>query len=193
MKNEIEAKFLDIDVKTIRSKLREIGANQVSKEKTMKRKIFDFNSGKLADVGAWVRLRDEGGKITLTYKLLSDKSIYGTQEIEVLVDNFQATEEMLKKLGLEVISSQENKRESWKLDNVELEIDTWPWLPTYLEIEAATESGVKDTAQKLGLSWNEAVFGSVSTIYSSYYSVTEDQFSELKELTFLKKPQIFKI
>ena len=56
----------------------------------------------------------------------------------------------LKGCGLKVKARQETKREIWKLGGVEICIDTWPWLPTFIEIEGPTEESVWETANKLG-------------------------------------------
>ena len=57
---------------------------------------------------------------------------------------------------------------------VELCIDTWPWIPTFLEIEGPSEKVVWDTAKKLGLKKEKAKFGSVDTTYEHYYGVDPD-------------------
>ena len=43
---------------------------------------------------------------------------------------------MLGKLGHTPKAYQENRRHSFTLDGAESEIDTWPRIPSYLEIEA---------------------------------------------------------
>ncbi|MGQ4614604.1 hypothetical protein [Nocardia sp. R7R-8] len=47
-------------------------------------------------------------------------------------------------------TSQEAKRISFDLDGAQLEIDTWPQIPPYLEIEAATKHEVIRIAELLG-------------------------------------------
>lgn len=44
-------------------------------------------------------------------------------------------------------------------------IDEWPWLKPFIEIEGETEEVIKATAEKLGLSWSDAVFGDVMVAY----------------------------
>jgi len=34
-----------------------------------------------------------------------------------------------------IASYQETRREKWMLDDAEVTIDTWPWIPTFIEIE----------------------------------------------------------
>ena len=174
MKNEIEAQFLDIKKDEIRKKLAEIGAELVKPEVLMKRVVFDLVPGQ------FVRVRDEGGgKIVMTYKnVQDDKSIMGTKEVNVTIDDYENGILLLKSCGLEEKAEQESLRETWIYNNdgkeVELCIDTWPWIPTFLEIEGPSEKVVWDTAKKLGLKKEKAKFGSVDTTYEHYYGVDPD-------------------
>ena len=83
MKNEIEAQFLDIDKDDIRSKLKEIGANLEKPEVLMRRVVFYTGEHSFA------RVRDEGDKIVMTYKNVSDDhSILGTKEVNIEVNDY---------------------------------------------------------------------------------------------------------
>ena len=174
MENEIEAQFLDIKKDEIRKKLGEIGAELVKLEVLMKRVVFDLTPGQ------FVRVRDEGGgKIVMTYKnVQDDKSIMGTKEVNVTIDDYENGILLLKSCGLEEKAEQESSRETWiyNIDGKEVElcIDTWPWIPTFLEIEGPSEKVVWDTAEKLGLKKEKAKFGSVDTTYEHYYGVDPD-------------------
>ena len=158
----------------IRKKLAEIGAELVKPEVLMKRVVFDLVPGQ------FVRVRDEGGgKIVMTYKnVQDDKSIMGTKEVNVTIDDYENGILLLKSCGLEEKAEQESLRETWIYNNdgkeVELCIDTWPWIPTFLEIEGPSEKVVWDTAKKLGLKKEKAKFGSVDTTYEHYYGVDPD-------------------
>lgn len=170
MDTEIEAQFLDIDKENLRAKLKEVGAKLVKPEVLMRRIVFDLGPHEFA------RVRDEGGgKIVMTYKnVADDKSILGTKEVNVLADNYENAILLLKSCGLKPKAEQESYRETWTLDEVEICIDTWPWLPTFAEVEGPSEKAVWDTAQKLGLSRDKAKFGSVDTTYQHYYGVEPD-------------------
>lgn len=193
MKTEIEAKFLDINSEAIRSKLKELGGSLNQEEILMRRKIFDYNNQRLEKTGAWIRVRDEGNKITLSYKRLIDRTFQGTKEISVKVDDFEATCNFLLAIGLDCRSYQETKRETWLLDGCEITIDTWPWIPTFIELEAETEQAVKSAAEKLGCDWNEALHGSVETAYQKYYEVTEEEIDHLEEIKFMPVPDWLEI
>ena len=184
MKNEIEAQFLDIDKDAVRSKLEEIGAKLEKPEVLMRRVVFDTGKHSFA------RVRDEGDKIVMTYKNISDsKSIMGTKEINVEVGNYDDAILLLKSCGLRAKSHEETKREVWSVGDVGICIDTWPWIPTFMEIEGPNEESVWKTAKKLGFEKSQAKFGSVDTTYAHYYGIRPDVFNlETPEVTFDMKP-----
>ncbi|MBP6943247.1 MAG: hypothetical protein KBB55_04375, partial [Candidatus Buchananbacteria bacterium] len=84
---------------------------------------------------------------------------------------------------------QETKREKWLLGDVEVTIDTWPWVPTFVELEGPTEEEVKAAAQKLGLDWNQVMHGSVETIYQMHYDFTEAEIDHWDSITFIPEPE----
>lgn len=91
MHTELEAKFLDIHPEALLEKLKARGAKQVHEERMMRRKIFDFPDRRLEKTGSWIRVRDEGDKITMSFKQLIDRSLYGTKEMTVTVSDFEET------------------------------------------------------------------------------------------------------
>lgn len=184
MHNEIEAQFLDIDKTKIRQKLKTIGARLVKPEVLMKRVVFSL------DKHSYARVRDEGDKIVMTYKnVLDENSILGTKEVNVVVDDYDNAILLLKSCGLKPKSREESYREKWTIDDVELCIDTWPWIPTFLEIEGPNEEKVWGVASKLGLDKSNAKFGSVDSTYRHYYGIDESVFNdETPEVDFEMEP-----
>jgi adenylate cyclase, class 2 len=189
METEIEAKFPDINSSTLRLKLKKIGAILEHQEVLMKRKTFDYADRRLNKIGGWVRVRDEGNKITLSYKQLDDRSLHGTKEVTVNVDNFDYTCVFLENIGLKAKSYQETKREKWKYNDVEITIDTWPWIPTFVELEGATEKLVKETADKLDLDWSTVMHGSVEPVYQMHYDFTDEEIDKWESITFSPPPK----
>ena len=150
MEVEIEAKFLDINPEEIRGKLKKLGARMVYPERLMRRKVFEHPTNKEND---WIRVRDEGDKITLSYKKLFDRSLHGTKEVVVEISDFEKACDILQGAQLRFVSYQETKREKWELGGSEITIDTWPWIPTFVEIESASEEKVKEVAERLRFRW----------------------------------------
>lgn len=167
MKAEIEVKFLDIDIDDIRDRLNRAGAILEQPMRLMRRVLIEEEHH--AKARSFIRIRDEGNKTTLTFKrrALPDEAttIDSTSELETTVGDFDTTVEIFAEAGWNYITFQESKRETWKLGDVEIVIDEWPWLKPMIEIEANSEQDVQTTAEKLGFDWNEAVFGSIDVVY----------------------------
>jgi adenylate cyclase class 2 len=165
MKHEYEAKFLAIDIADLQNKLTALGAVRAFPRTLLTRKIFENDA---LDGGAWLRLRDEGARSTLTLKQVTDATtIDGTTEIETEVADLHAMADILHRLGLTEVRYQENYREEWRLGEVAFDFDTWPGLPTFVEIEGPDEASVRQAAALLELDYSEARFGSVDEIYKS--------------------------
>lgn len=167
MKTEIEAKFLNVNFDEVRRKLTKLGAVLEQPMRLMRRAIIETEAS--AAIDGFVRIRDEGDKITLTYKQFHETSISGAREIEVVVSNFEDTIAIFDKMSLTHRSFQESRRETWRLKGVEIVLDEWPWVKPYIEIEGFYEDHVKEVAARLGFDWNNAVFGSVTTAYQAQY------------------------
>lgn len=188
MDTEIEAKWLNVDHDRMRAKLKDCGAVLIEPERLMTRKVFDYEDKRLERIGGWVRVRDEGDKLTMSYKQLNDRTLHGTKEVTVTIDDFDKACGFLESIGLKAYSYQETKRESWRLGDVEIELDTWPWIPGFIEIEAPDEAGLKATAEKLGLDYSAALHGSVETAYQAVYDVTEQEVDNWPEIRFSDVP-----
>lgn len=189
MKPEIEAKYCNVDFDALRAKLREHGAECVQPMRLMRRKNFDYTDLRLETIGGWIRVRDEGDKVTLAYKQLDTREIDGTKEVSVEVSDFDATVLLLKSAGLKQTSYQETRRESWVLDGVQIELDEWPWVQPFVEIEADNVEAVYGVAERLGLKRADALHGSVEIMYLREYDVTEQEVDAWPQITFSAVPE----
>jgi adenylate cyclase class 2 len=134
-------------------------------------------------------VRDEGSKVTLSYKQLNDRTLHGTKEVSLTVDSFEKSCEFLTAVGFEVKSKQETKREKWNYKGVEITIDTWPWVPSFVELEGKDEHVLKEVAEELGFTWSDAMHGSVETIYQMHYDFSESEIDSWESITFVKEPE----
>lgn len=184
MKPEIEATFLDINKDELREKLKKLGAKLLVPERKMKRVVFDQGEH------AFARVRDEGDKIVATYKRYDEKSITGAKEVNVVVDDYENAVLFLKECGLYAKKYEESLRESWTLDGVEVDIDTWPWLPTYVEVEGPTVEKTEKVSKLLGFDMRDAQYGAVDDIYEMYYDgVTAKDVRYWPRIVFEEKPE----
>lgn len=188
METEIEAKFPDVDSDLLRLRLEEIGAKLVHPEILMRRHVFDYSDRRLEKIGGWVRVRQESGKITMSYKQLNDRTLHGTKEITVVVDDYEKACDFLTSIGLQQKAYQETKREAWLYKDVEVTIDTWPWVPSFVELEGPSEELVREVAADLNLDWNDSMHGSVETVYQMHYDFTEAEIDHWQEIKFCPEP-----
>jgi adenylate cyclase class 2 len=183
MKTEIEVKFLNIEIDAMREKLEKAGAVREQPMRLMKRALIETEEMNARN--AYLRIRDEGDKVTATFKQFTENSLTGAKEREIIVSDFDETIAIFAEFDLHYHTFQESKRETWKLGDVEIVIDEWPWIKPYIEIEGDTEDAVKTAAAELGFDWNDAVFGSVDVIYNlEYPKMTVRGVIDVKEVRF---------
>ncbi len=183
MNTEYEAKFTNIDKDKIRTQLKKIGAKLIRPEFFQKR--VAFNLPKKSVKKGYLRVRDEGNKITMSLKSVNGKNIEDQKEILLKVDNFESAVDFLKSIGCNPKAFQETKRELWSLDEVDITIDEWPFLEPFIEIEGRSEEAVKFVSQRLGFDYREAVFGAVDTLYNKKYGTPKDVINNhTPEITF---------
>lgn len=161
---EFEAKALNIDPDVVAGVILEAGGVHVA-DRLMRRYVYDIVPG---DKSRWIRLRDNGTESTLCVKQIISAEIDGVREVEIEISDFEATNALLGMLGFTPKAYQENRRSSWKLDGVRLEIDSWPLIPPYLEIEGDSVEQVHETAERLGLSADELTAENTTDVYGRY-------------------------
>lgn len=182
METEYEAKFLNVDKDEVRARLKGAGAELVKHEFLQKRYVFDL-PGEKRSKHSFARVRDEGDKITLTWKEFSGGEIDHPKEIEIIVNDFDKAVEILAQIGCIASSFQESYRELWHLGEAKITIDSWPFYEPFVEVEAATEDAVRIASEKAGFDWNLALFCGVSKLFKMKYG---DQWNirEMPKLTF---------
>jgi adenylate cyclase class 2 len=195
MKTEIEVKFLNQSHDEIRGRLHKLGATCKMPMRLMKRAIIDYPDRRLQNgkSNAYVRVRDEGDKVTLTFKKFESLSINGAKEIETNVESFDDTIAIFTAIGLEIGSFQESKRESWLFQSCSIELDEWPWLKPFIEIEGPSEHAIKSVAKALDLDWTEAEYGDVMVAYRAEYPglSQSETVGNVREVRFGTPPPSF--
>lgn len=184
MNIEYEATFLNIDKDEMRAKLKAVGAELVRPEFMQKRVVFRLPRGHEIE-GGWLRVRDEGDKITMSLKIVDGAQIENQKEICLKVDSFDEAVNMLEIIGCERKAFQESRRELWKLNDVEITIDEWPFLEPFVEVEGNSEELVKVVSEKLGFDYSQAYFGAVDGLYEKKYGVSKDRINnQTSEIRF---------
>ncbi len=187
MNIEFEATFLQIDKDDIRARLREAGAFLVHPEYLMKRSVFD--PPRHID-GGWLRVRQEYDQITMSLKVVDGKKITDQKEVQIVIDDFEEGETFLTSIGATKKAYQETRRELWKLDEVDITIDTWPGLHPFVEVEGENEDVVKMVSEKIGFDYAQAEFCEVSFIYQKELGIPPQIMKdETPMITFDHVPQ----
>lgn len=174
---EYECRILEINKEEFIGKLEKAGAIKIG-EYFQKRYVYDFNP---VISNKWIRLRTNGKKTTLTIKEITDKTVDGTKELEIEVSSFDDTNNILNELRYKPRNYQENSRISYMLDDVEIDIDTWPLIPTYAEIEGSSKECVDNLLKKLSICEKNITCLDVASIYNEIYNIN---ILKIKELRF---------
>lgn len=144
---------LDID------KIREI-LNNSTLENNFKKFLVNPNK--------WIRLRKSNDKIELTTKHILNKKNTNYQNVlesEIEVSSFEETNNLLNSLGICKRNYQEKIRYSFVYKDAQIEIDIWPMLEPYLEIECDNDITVEEILEKLNLKANEIVSTNTESLY----------------------------
>lgn len=173
---EYEARVLEIEKEKLEKKLEFLGAKKIA-DFNYKRRVYNFNP---ASDNKWIRLRTDGKNTTLTIKEIKSQAIDGTEETEIQVSDFEQTDTILNKLGYKAHAYQENKRTRYVLDGVEIDIDTWPYIPTYVEIEGKSTEDVKNMINKLELDNNKITSIDVRGVFKKFYKIDIAKKKEVK-------------
>ena len=109
----------------------------------------------------WIRLRQDGEIVEITIKYIySNKANYNideVKEIEIKTDNFEMAY-YRKKLA-------EKKRDSYSYQGMDIEIDEWPLLEPYIEIEGTNIDKIYELANLLGYSKEQTRVMNTEDVY----------------------------
>ena len=139
MSLEIEKRFKNFNYNQIKKKFKN---NEIKKVGGF---LFKMSTYKSSVEGQSIRIRDEGHRITFTIKQKKPQS-YDT-EYEVIVDNYEMIDKMIKLMGYQKNYDLYKYREIYKTKDNKSEIvfDHFPGLPPYMEIESKTEKELNKT------------------------------------------------
>ena len=115
----------------------------------------------------------------MSVKIVPDnKKIENQQETCIEINDFDKAREIINAIGCQEVAYQESKRELWKMGQVEITIDEWPFLEPFVEIEGPSEKMVKDVAKKLNFNYQQALFGSVDFQYAKKYNLSLEKINK---------------
>ena len=147
---EIEVRFLEIDVEGLIHKLMKVGATDRGEDFFREIIFYDKASKWQYEEKKFVRIRQTNKNIFVTFKHNEEDTATGTKEIEFEIKNLEVVKKFLEEVGLVAFREQEKRRHTFILDEVVVDIDTWPSIPTYVELEGSSEEALKGVAAKIG-------------------------------------------
>lgn len=169
---EFEAKFLNVDPAEIERKVLAQGGRKVF-DRMFHRAVFDYADLRLDKQASWLRVRDEGDQVTMAFKQRTGTSASdgssndgGMLEEEVTVSDFATACRILRHIGLEDKFFIENRRVRYELGDAQLDVDWYPQLEPFLEIEGPSWEAVDMAIVKLGLDPKDKKVFSATQIYA---------------------------
>lgn len=135
----------------------------------------------------FLRIKIEKDETALVYKEVYGYSDYVKEEKEFyyVVESEEFAKKLVSSWHLELTRYMEKNREKYIIDDIVFDIDTWPQLGTYLEIEAEDEMRIIQGLAKISLSKERAVGLHAERLFiENQINPKELRFSqkELKEL-----------
>lgn len=184
MPKEYEAKFLNIDIDAVKKILRKNGAHMTQKPTKYKRMIFKRCEEK-GDKPGFVRVREEGNKVTMTTKVFDNKKFPEEHEV-VINETFDKGKEFLSSIGVDEKSYQETFREKWSHPLAhEITFDIVPGLPIYMEVDCTDEKKLNRLVNLLKLDKKDMQYGSYDKTFTEYYNIPSNTIiHKTPKLTF---------
>ena len=147
--------------------------------------IIDIVKSYLINPNKWIRLRRTNDKTTITVKHIlkpesqNNHKMQRVMETEMEIPSIEDGNDILTQLGFSFRNYQEKYRSTYILDGVEVDIDSWPLIPTYIEIENDSNDIIEAVIQKLELGEKEKTSCNTDEVYRKY-GINLYQFRELK-------------
>lgn len=167
---EHEIKVLDVDIDKLVMKLEEIGAKKVYDDIRTIIALDTKDREFLNKQDKLIRITDEGSiKVTMHVNQSKPQEKAG---IKFKTSRLKETMDFFEQMGLFPISKVSAPRISYELGKIDFDIDSFPAIPPFLEIdtEYLEEEGysLEDLLKKLGLENNKIVVMGTEDIHKIY-------------------------
>ena len=180
---EIEKQFSGLNMIEFKKLLIENGAEIVKKNRIMRYTVFKHPSG---NYDRYIRIRDEGDKVTMTSKENLKKEF--VTEYEVEIDSYDMGIKIFKSLGCKPKYTIEKTRETWTIPSIsyknEIVIDGYPGLHPIVEVECENVETLNHIIDLLNL--KDKKHTSVTNMYLKLFNIKfkkiKNEYSE--QMTF---------
>ncbi len=166
--NEVEVKILDVNLDSFKNTIRDLQGKLVH-DRILYREMY-FDASKHDVQFSSLRLRSQGDTcfLTMKFKVNKDVNFLTRKELEIEVSDFDTMQTMLQELGYEPYGLREKYRTEYKVGDVKVELDEYPEIPPYVEIEGNNQKSVEDFIKSLGFELKHTVHFSATEIIKQY-------------------------
>jgi adenylate cyclase class IV len=180
MPKEYEYRFNNYNKKEIVTKLKELGAKYFGTFKFRVIVFIDQNNSE-----KYIRVRDEGHRVTMTIKNnLTDKF---PVENEIIINDFDEGINILLQLNCKKKYYYEKYREIWNYKNSEIIFDMNPGIPELMEVESSSKKELDILCKKLDLNINNYQGFSNNNTYLDLFGITIPKSLDLTFKNVLKE------
>jgi adenylate cyclase, class 2 len=184
MGKEFEIQILDVNVTKMKKILKENKGKKIHKNIRFERAVFNRCNSKIR---GFVRVRNEGKNTTMTVKVYNNKKFPDEYEVTIK-DDFETGKKFIEALNLKMTAYQETYREKWSLPIKgvhEITFDTWPGLPTYMEIDCDNKKTLNKVIKLFNPDKDKIAYGPTGKKYETYYGISEKYFNnKISSVTF---------
>jgi adenylate cyclase, class 2 len=184
---EVEVKFYLHDLALTRNQVKKTGGLFEKRDTETNLRLEDQYSS-LFKRKSLLRLRQTQDHNLLTYKgkvNAPDSGCKVYHEIEVMVSDFNNMIGILENIGYRQVQCYEKIRETYRIGNVLICLDTMPY-GNFMEIEGDPKE-IKVMAESLGFKWKDRILGNYLSIFEQlkkkfnlgFNDVTFDNFKEV--------------
>jgi adenylate cyclase class 2 len=183
MSLEIELKFRVEDPAVLEARLRDIGFQQITPSTFESNTLYDTPDRSLRERGHLLRLREYGGRWTLTHKehppVEEDTRYKRRIETETTLADGDALAHIFLSLGLQPVFRYEKWRSEWAHSTGHLVLDQTP-IGIYAELEG-DPAWIDESLQKLGIDPETCTTDSYGKLFQKWRDRTN---SPIEHLTF---------
>lgn len=174
MTQEIETKVLDIDKDDIILKLNKLGAQE--KDSRTKLTVNWFRKvGITEGQDPWyLRIRSyDDSKHEVTWKAKSEiqGNVRKHKEINFMIAEPEKLADLFEEIDLENYAHQEKYRTSFTLKDWQFDIDEYPGMPAFIEIEGHNMEHINEAMKLLGIESNQTWTDGERTLVQNVYKL----------------------
>ena len=177
--HELEIKLFLTNLAVLQARLEEAGAQLLWQRIHEINLRYDTPDQRLTKNYQVLRLRQDN-EAHITYKGPGEiiSGVHDRREIEFIVDNFQAADQLLQALGYQISLMYEKYRTTYSMSDVMVTLDEMPY-GDFIEIEGPDAKSIQAVTKQLGLRWEARVLASYTSLFEHLKTTHDLRFRDL--------------